>query len=170
MSLHTTLFCNLLLPSYAIFCHCTIHDILKIGKEMHFYIQRCLSQVFVILPAHYHLALISAPPISARKYWTLNSLWSWWELRTPSTSEDGVRKDNKKLSPSKLSSVAHCFSDMRLDSFALFDFRENKLNEERTVVFLLLKKKETFINGETRFMVYIFCTKIIYRSCWFKQH
>lgn len=41
-------------------------------------------------------------PNSARKYWTLNSLWSWWELRTPSTSEDGVRKVNKKVSPSKL--------------------------------------------------------------------
>lgn len=41
-------------------------------------------------------------PSSARKYWTLNCLWSWWELRIPSTFQDGVRKVNKKLSPSKL--------------------------------------------------------------------
>lgn len=41
-------------------------------------------------------------PNSTRKNWTLNSLWSWWELRTSSTFDDDVRKANNKLSSSKL--------------------------------------------------------------------
>lgn len=41
-------------------------------------------------------------PYSARKYWMLNSLWSWWETRPHSTFEDGVRKANNKLYPSIL--------------------------------------------------------------------
>lgn len=40
-------------------------------------------------------------PNSARKYWTLNSLWSWWVPRTPGSFEDRVRKANNKLSSSK---------------------------------------------------------------------
>lgn len=102
LSHQTTAFCNLLLPSYAIFCHCTICGILKIGKKMVF-LHNALPSTSVYdflntLSSGSHLCT----PSSARKYWTLNCLWSWWELRIPSTLQDGVRKVNKKLSPSKL--------------------------------------------------------------------
>lgn len=102
MSHQTTVFCKLLLPSYAIFCNCTIHGILKIGKKRAFlHIALTFTSVCDListLSSHPYLCT----PSSARKFWTLNCLWNWWELRIPSTFQDGVRKVNKKLSPSKL--------------------------------------------------------------------
>lgn len=85
MSHQTTIFCKLLLPSYAIFCHCTTHSILKIGKQKGFlHIALPFTSIcdpISVLSSSPHLCI----PSSARKYWTLNCLWSWWELRIPST-------------------------------------------------------------------------------------
>lgn len=85
MSHQTTVFCNLLLPSYAIFCHCTIRGILKIGKKMLCYIMHCLSQVFVIFSTHYHLALISAPPVLQEniEQWIVFEVDENWESLAP---------------------------------------------------------------------------------------
>lgn len=80
-------------------------------------------------------------PNSARKYWTLNSLWSWWETKMPGTFEDHVRKANNKLSPSKLLLFRHVtwFSFALIDStFPIPVLRKDyKVNEGRPVAFLL---------------------------------
>lgn len=51
--LQTTVFPNLLLPSYAIFCHCTTHGLLKIVKEtfhhVYHYFHKCLPPYELII-------------------------------------------------------------------------------------------------------------------------
>lgn len=54
--LQTTVFPNLLLPSYAIFCHCTTHGLLKIVKEtfhhVYHYFHKCLPPYELIIIWH----------------------------------------------------------------------------------------------------------------------